>query len=154
MNLLKHSKTPVATSLGKHIKRRCVNLFFGLQKKIKDLFSTEPKQRYNRIKKNCGETKNNSHFHLQEQSLDTANDLDKFFSSIEQSLPPISIDSPYNLNAFSFPVISPLNVETKLRVQHLSASTSIELVKAFADSLLKPLSLLLIKLPQLVKTKY
>ena len=39
---------------------------------------------------------NNIDFHLQEEPLFTANDLNKFLSSIIQSLPPISINTAYD----------------------------------------------------------
>ena len=45
----------------------------------------------------CGKTHNNIDFHLQEEPLVTAKDLNRFLSSIVQSLPLQSMNTAYDL---------------------------------------------------------
>ena len=147
LNLLKSGKTSEANSLRKHIKKEIRKSASSYYKcKVQDLFSTKPKQWYNRIKKICGKTHNNIDFHFQEDPSVTANDLNRFLSSIVQNLPPLSFDTPYDLCSLNFPVISPSDVEAKIKnIKKCSTcplDIPIVLIKAFADNLSEPLSLL------------
>jgi hypothetical protein len=91
-------------------------------------------------------TNNNIDFHFQEDPSVTANDLNRFLSSIVQNLPPLSFDTPYDLCSLNFPVISPSDVEAKIKnIKKCSTcplDIPIVLIKAFADNLSEPLSLL------------
>ena len=75
-----------------------------------------------------------------------ASDLNKFLSSIVQSLPPLSINTAYDLQPPNFPIILPSDVEVKIRnIKKCSTcplNIPIVLIKAFADILSEPLLVL------------
>ena len=69
-----------------------------------------------------GKTHNNIYFHLQEEPLVSANDLNKFIFFIVQSLPPLSMNTAYYLHSANFPIILLSDAEAKLKTLKSAAA--------------------------------